>query len=119
MVTGNFGHTASVRTSAAVTKGRFVTATASAQGGVLTAAHSALNGKALGVTLETATASGEDIPVQIQGIAVMEAGETLVAGDDVGAIANGLCGKTSVTNVLGVVLEAGTNGTYVRVRLVK
>lgn len=119
MVTANFGHTATVESTAAIPRYRFVTAVASAQGGKLQGTLSALNGKALGVSIEAATAASEIVPVQIHGIAIMECGETIAAGDDVGAIANGFCGKTSVTNVLGVALEAGTINTFIRVRLVK
>lgn len=119
MVTSNMENVASVVSTAAITRGHFVTAAAPAQGGQLQGTHSALNGKALGVSTEAASAAGEWLPVQIQGIAIMEAGEAILVGDDVGPIAGGFCGKTGVTNVLGVALEAAAINTFLRVRLVK
>lgn len=118
MVTAILEATASGVSSAAVVRHRFVTANAAAVGGKLSVTHSGLNGRPAGVSLDDATAANEHLPIQIMGIAVVEAGEALSTGVKVGSLANGKVGTTSVTEFTGYLLDpAAGDGSLVRVRL--
>ena len=77
---------------------------------------------ALGVTLFDAD-SGETASVQVSGIAVVEAGGSITAGNWVKSDANGkalantLSAVADVAKICGTALDDGSDGTYIRVKL--
>lgn len=96
--------------SGAIAQHRFVTA-AGAQAGA--------DANALGVS-RTAAASGEDLPVDTLGTAVVEAGGVVAEGDTVKADANGkaITWVTSGAKLAIALQAAGGDGEFVEVLLI-
>ena len=78
--------------------------------------------KAVGVVIYD-TDSGDEATVQCAGIAVVEAGGTITAGDLVSSDADGkavsltLSAVSDVAKICGIALDDASNGDYINVKL--
>ena len=110
----NTGVIVSMQATGTTRKNRFV-----AVSGNHTVIESDSGSRDIGVALEAATASGDEIQVQLRGIVKVEAGGTLTAGIFVNSDNDGKAVEEATTNNLisGVTLDAADSGDYCTVLL--